>query len=212
MNPFFLTKKLQQLTLFLLIFIIGGLPTVSANDSFFDYLPKYRKFKSNYQIDKIEYNEKRTVIHFRFVVQETGSTTFYGGNHPSSWYLRTPRRMRGVEIQFKQLELANITVNDEIRLASLTTVPEISYELNRGDIVTCQVHFVRIPNYLRMLDLIEGKEGDMNEDKYNCFDIMIKTKENPFDLIFMDCSFGSLIFLLRFPWILTGQFFIMDIS
>lgn len=172
------TKQLQTGLLCALLFLLGNLPTASA-DSFFDYLPKYRKFKHHYQIDKIEYTERRTIIHFRFVAQESGSTTFYGGNHPNSWYLRTPQRMRGLEIQFKQLEVANIAVNNEIKHEKLIDIPEISYNLSRGDVVTCQVHFVRIPNYIRMLDMIEGKDGDLDQDKLNCFDIMIKTKENP---------------------------------
>lgn len=180
MRVSFFTNHLPKITALLLLFLVSGIQTVSADSSFFDYLPKYRKFKSNYQIDKIEYQEKRTVIHFRYVVQESKSTTFYNGNHPSSWYLRTPPRMRGLEIQFKQLEVANITVNNEIKRASLTNVLEISYDLKRGDVVTYQVHFVRIPRYIRMLDLIDGKEGYLDLDnKLNCFDIMIKTKDNP---------------------------------
>jgi outer membrane protein OmpA-like peptidoglycan-associated protein len=180
MSVSFFKSHLPKITALLLLFLVSGIQTVSADSSFFDYLPKYRKFKSNYQIDKIEYQEKRTVIHFRYVVQESKSTTFYNGNHPSSWYLRTPPRMRGLEIQFKQLEVANIAVNNEIKRASLTSVLEISYDLERGDVVTYQVHFVRIPRYIRMLDLIDGKEGYLDLDnKLNCFDIMIKTKDNP---------------------------------
>lgn len=178
MRIWFFTKNLPKITL-LLLFLVSGMETVSANGSFFDYLPKYRKFKSHYQIDKIEYQEKRTIIHFRYVVQESKSTTFYNGNHPGSWYLRTPPRMRGLEIQFKQLEVANIAINSEVKRASLTNVREISYDLKRGDVVTCQVHFVRIPRYIRMLDLIDGKDGHLDQDKLNCFDIMIKTKDNP---------------------------------
>lgn len=174
-----LSHNLPKLWWFVLVFMIGQPTSVFAIDSFFDYLPKYRKFKSHYQIDKIEYKEKRTIIYFRYVVQETGSTTFYGGNHPNSWYLRTPPRMRGLEIQFKQLEVSNIAINSEIRHQSLISTPEISYSLNRGDVVTFQVHFVRIPSYIRMLDMIEGKDGHLDQDKLNCFDIMIKTKNNP---------------------------------
>ncbi|WMX17185.1 MULTISPECIES: OmpA family protein [unclassified Aureispira] len=179
MRILFSTNHLPKITVFLLLFLLSGIQTVSANNSFFDYLPKYRKFKSHYQIDKIEYQEKRTIIHFRYVVQESGTTTFYNGNHPNSWYLRTPPRMRGLEIQFKQLEVANIAINNEVKRTSLTNVPEISYDLNRGDVVTCEVHFVRIPRYIRMLDMIDGKDGHLDQDKLNCFDIMIKTKDNP---------------------------------
>lgn len=174
-----LSNQFPHVCWMILLCLVGSSSTTYALDSFFDYLPKYRKFKSHYQIDQIEYQEKRTVIYFRFIVQKAGTTTFYGGNHPNSWYLRTPPRMRGLEIQFKQLEVQNIAINNEIRHASLTNTPEISYTLNRGDVVTCEVHFVRIPNYIRMLDMIEGEDGHLDQDKLNCFDIMIKTKNNP---------------------------------
>ena len=179
MRSISLSTIFPQTCWMILILLCGSSSTVYALDSFFDYLPKYRKFKSHYQIDQIEYQEKRTIVYFRFVVQENGTTTFYGGNHPNSWYLRTPPRMRGLEIQFKQLEVQNISVNNEVRHRSLTSTPEISYSLKRGDVVTCQVHFVRIPNYIRMLDMIEGQDGHLDQDKLNCFDIMIKTQNNP---------------------------------
>lgn len=179
MRILFFTNHLPKIIMLLLLFLVSGMQTVSADSSFFDYLPKYRKFKSHYQIDKIEYQEKRTIIYFRYVVQESKSTTFYNGNHPNSWYLRTPPRMRGLEIQFKQLEVANIAINNEVKRDSLASVPEISYDLKRGDVVTCEVHFVRIPHYIRMLDMIDGEDGYLDQDKFNCFDIMIKTKDNP---------------------------------
>mgnify|MGYP000114951390 CR=1 FL=1 len=174
------TKPISTV-LFLAFAIVLGTTTtaVASGDTFCDYLPKYRKYKSHYQIDKIFYEEKRTIVHFRFVAQADEKHTFYSGDHPNSWYLRTPRRMRGVEIQFRQLELKGIRVNNELKLASLVKIPDISYEINRGDVVTFEVHFVRIPQYLRMLDLIEGKDGADSPDKLNCFDILIKTKENP---------------------------------
>lgn len=179
MSILFFTKKLPKSLFLLILGLLGAIQMVSANDdNFFDYLPKYRKFKSHYQIDQIEYQEKRTIVHFRFVAQETASVTLYNGTHPNAWYLRTPTRMRGLEIQFKQLDITEIAINNEIKRAALSTVPEISYKLNRGDVVTCQVHFVRIPNYIRMLDMIDGKDGELDENKHNCFDIMIKTKEN----------------------------------
>lgn len=163
-----------------LLFSLTSIGTLFANgDNFYDYLPKYRKYKSHYQIDKIQYQEKRTIIYFRFVAQTDDKYTFYGSDHPDAWYLRTPKRMRGVEIQFKQLEMKDLRVNNELKLQSLNKVPDISYEIARGDVVTFQVHFVRIPQYLRMLDMIEGKGGATNPDKLNCFDILIKTKENP---------------------------------
>jgi len=178
MKPLFSPKQIFNHFILALLFVVGGAQTLCAGD-FVDFLPKYRKYKSHYQIDKIHYRDKRTIIHFRYVVQKSGTTNFYNGSHPNSWYLRTPPRMRGLEIQFKQLELRDISINGVQKLKSLSHVPEISYEVSRGDVVTLEMHFVRIPRYIRMLDLIEGKDGDLDHDNFNCFDILIKTKENP---------------------------------
>jgi outer membrane protein OmpA-like peptidoglycan-associated protein len=153
--------------------------TAQASDNYFDYLPKYRKFKSHYQIDKIEFRDKRTIVYFRYIAQEDGSLTFYGTSHPSAWYLRTPPRVKGLEIQFKMLEMRDIRVNNESKIATLTHLPEMDYTAKRGDVITYEIHFVRVPNYVRMVDMIEGNEADLDEDKSNCFDIMVKTKDSP---------------------------------
>lgn len=167
-------------TLLLLLATVGVSWAAPQNDQdFCDYLPKYRKFHQHFQIDKIDYREKRTIIFFRFVVQEDGYTMMYSGVHPESWYLRTPPRMQGLEIQFKLLELKNITINGAMQQESLDHVPEVPYETKKGDVITCEMHFVRIPNYIRMLDLIQGQGGDIDQDRLNCFDIMIKTADSP---------------------------------
>lgn len=164
----------------LIVAFLYNLGTTQAADAnYFDYLPKYRKFKSHYQIDKIEYRDKRTILYFRHIVQEDGTTTFYGGSHPNSWYLRTPPRMKGLEIQFKMLEMRDIRINSDQKMETLTHVPEVDYETKRGDVITYEIHFVRIPQYIRMIDMIEGENGDLDEDKLNCFDIMVKTKDSP---------------------------------
>lgn len=169
--------KLLGLMLLWVLACLGS--TAQAEDNYSDYLPKYRKFKSHYQIDKIEYREKRTILYFRQIVQETGSILLYGSSHPNAWYLRTPPRMKGLEIQFKMLEMRNVTINNILKVPSLTNVPEMDQEVKRGDIITYELHFVRIPAYIRMIDMIEGENGDLDEDKLNCFDIMIKTKDSP---------------------------------
>jgi len=164
------------------VLLLTGVTMLFANngdENYFDYLPKYRKFKSHYQIDKIEYRDKRTIIYFRFVVQNEGLVSFFSGAHPSSWFLRTPPRMRGIEVQFKLLEIKDIRINNELKLETLTHVPEVDYETSRGDVVTCEMHFVRVPNYIRMLDLIQGKDGAIDQNRLNCFDILVKTKESP---------------------------------
>ena len=165
--------------MFLFLFGISGTQTVNAIDEFCDYLPKYRKFQSHYQIDKIEYQEKRTVIFFRFIVQKSENHAFFNSSHPKAWYLRTPPRNRSLKLRFRQLDIANIAVNNEIILNSLSSIPEVHYNLNRGDVITCELHFERFGPEIRMLDLIDGEGGDWDQNKFNCLDIMIKTKGNP---------------------------------
>ncbi|MCH2044709.1 MAG: OmpA family protein [Saprospiraceae bacterium] len=181
MQQTILTKPYIWIALTMCFIFGGGITSdlMANDDNYFDYLPKYRKFKDHYQIDKIEYRDKRTIVYFRYVVQESGYTNFFGGNHPESWYLRTPPRMRGLEIQFQLLEIQNIKINEELRLETLTHVPEVHYETKSGDVITCQMHFVRVPKYIRMLDLVQGQDGDQDQDRLNCFDIMIKSKDSP---------------------------------
>ena len=165
--------------LVLLLGLLAGSETQANNQNFFDYLPKYRKMHNHFQIDKIEYRDKRTIVYFRQILSKNETIYLYSGNHPESWYMRTPPRTRGLEVQFKLLELRDVRVNNELKLASLTSVPEIEYELKRGDVLTYEIHFARVPNYIKMLDMIQGKDGDLDDERLNCFDIMIKTKDSP---------------------------------
>ncbi len=159
--------------------LLGFNSAKAIEPNYTDFLPKYRKFKAHFQIDKIEYRDKRTIVSFRQIAQEDGTTTFYGGSHPDSWYLRTPPRMKGLEIQFKLLEIQNIIINGANKMATLTHLPEVDYETKRGDVITYDLHFVRIPNYIRMVDLVQGENGDLDEEKANCFDIQVKGKDSP---------------------------------
>jgi outer membrane protein OmpA-like peptidoglycan-associated protein len=174
-----LFTSFKILSIMLIALVSSFQNEVQANDNYTDFLPKYRKFKSHYQIDKIEYRDKRTIIFFRQIIQETGTVLFYGGSHSNSWYLRTPPRMKGLEIQFKMLEMRDIRINNQQTIETLTHLPEIDQEVKRGDVITCELHFVRIPQYIRMVDMIEGENGDLDEDRLNCFDIMVKGKDSP---------------------------------
>lgn len=168
---------------FWVVILIATAPVVSyAADSgdFCDYIPRYRKLKSHYQIDKILYKGQRTIVHFRFLAQEKESIHFYSGVHPSSWFLRTPQRARGVQTEFKQIEISDLKINGLLTKDVLDTkIPNISYNVERGDVVTFALHFRRIPNHIRKVDLIEGQNGHLDGDKHNCFDIMVKTARNP---------------------------------
>ncbi len=165
-----------------LLFTVFGwltIPQTYATDEFTDFLPKYRSFNSNYQIDKIVYQKSKTVLFFRFIVQQTKDHAFYGVGHSKAWYLRTPARNRALKLKYAQKDLANIAVNNEIILNSLSNIPEVHYQFNKGDVITCELHFDRFDSQIRLLDLIDGAGGDWDKSKYNCFDIMVKTKSNP---------------------------------
>lgn len=163
----------------LLVLLLHHSSAQATDANFFDYLPKYRKIGNHFQLDKIEYRDKRTILYFRQVVTSNSSVYLHSGNHPDSWYLRTPPRTRGIEVQFKLMELRDIRINNDLKLESLSSVPEIEYKVKKGDVVTYEMHFARVPNYIKMLDLIQGKDGDLDDERMNCFDIMIKTKDSP---------------------------------
>lgn len=149
-----------------------------SNEKYFDYLPKYRSYNNHYQIDKIEYRKDRTIIYFRFIIEKSGNHVFHGNAHPQSWFLRTPLRMRDLREKYSLLSINNINVNGSRILNTLTTIPEVSFPLNKGDVVTCELNFEKLPYYIRMLDLIEGEGGNYDQGKHNCFDLMIKSSSS----------------------------------
>lgn len=168
------------LALFLFQLVWMGLlaiPTASAQKTdYTDYKPSYRKWQDKYILDKISYTSSRTIFYFRYVsTYDYGSATFYGPKMDLAWFLKNTAKPSEV---FDMIEIKNIAINGRVQLAALSTAVSKSFASRKGDVFTCEVHFPRLPNTVKVVDFIEGRGAERNENHFNCFDVKLKTWED----------------------------------
>ncbi len=168
--------------LFKICLLIGFLntfvfvPEAYATFPYTDYKPEFRNWKEVYILDRVVYTETRTIFHFRFIDKDGGYAVFYGPGAIHDWLLtNTANRSESFTLK----EIRNIKINGKLVLDSLSDASERRYDAKAKDIFTCEVHFDRLPNTVKVVDLIEGKGQDKNENHFNCFDIRLKTWDDP---------------------------------
>ncbi|WP_027002813.1 CAP domain-containing protein [Hugenholtzia roseola] len=156
---------------------MATLPTTWAQKTdYTDYKPSYRKWQDKYILDKISYTSDRTIFYFRYVsTYDYGSATFYGPKMDLAWFLKNTAKPSEA---FDMIEIKNIAINGRVQLAALSTAVSKSFSSRKGDVFTCEVHFPRLPNSVKMADFIEGRGAERNENHFNCFDVKLKTWED----------------------------------
>ncbi len=151
---------------------------LSQSKNHVDHKPSYRKWQDDYIVDKIEYTKDRTIFYFRFVCKSGKYTSaiFYppGGKHP--WYLKG----RNVRKNFYLKEIRNVRRNGKLMKSR---VRSSAYSINAVDgigytVFSCEVHFDRIPNNVKVVDLIEGPGQEYNKNHFNCFRVTLKQRDD----------------------------------
>ena len=150
---------------------------IIAQESLFDNSPSYEKSLENYTIEKIEYSEEHTIIHFRYdIVNGNGiKVMFYPPKHKFSWYLKDVNSKR----KFKLVSVQNSRRNDLLIQKQPIINPKV-FEIPKEEEFTsfrCEIYFKRLPEKITKVDLIEGKNKRDNKDHYNCFNIKLKQLE-----------------------------------
>ncbi|BDS09943.1 OmpA family protein [Aureispira anguillae] len=141
-----------------------------------DHKPQYRKWQDSYILDKIDYTPSSTIFYFRFVCdhETSGGAIFYPPGGESPWYLKG----RGIDKEF------DITAVKNIRRNGVLVKENVSKEAFHVDhlstkaghtIFSCEVHFGRLDDDMKVADLIEGKGQEFNRKHFNCFNIKLKT-------------------------------------
>ena len=144
-----------------------------SDKPFVDYKPVYKKWQNNYILDKIEYTKDRTIFHFRYVSHhKVGSATFYGPGEQLAWFLKNDAKPSEV---FQMIEIKNIAINSVVQRPILNTKQAIALDTRSGNVVTCEVHFNRIPNHVKVADFIEGIGAELKTNHFNCLDVQMKT-------------------------------------
>jgi outer membrane protein OmpA-like peptidoglycan-associated protein len=155
-------------------------PQISEAD-YTDYLPKYRTVSSNFLISKIDYTETDIVVFFRYVASQNNDViNFYGANNEQAWKLTSSARSEASSAYSitRSSNVKNIRLNDEAKIVELHVDANKRISAQRGDVITCEVHFQTMPRSIRTVHLIGG---DLNKDgvqRFNCNDILLKTKDS----------------------------------
>jgi hypothetical protein len=137
-----------------------------------DHKPVYRKWQDSYIIDKIEYTKSSTIFYFRFVCRSGQYTNaiFYEPGNEAAWYLMGKNGK-----DYTLIALKNIRRNNELLLSNLTFQRDFpSLEGSGFTVFSCEAHFRRLPKSEKVVDFIEGKGFEAEENHFNCFDIVIK--------------------------------------
>lgn len=146
-----------------------------------DKNPTYEQFNDQCILDKVEYQEDRTIFHFRYRASSYTSIWLYapGGDHP--WFLKdkindTEYNLIGVYNVRRNNRLAYKEVKGDHVYMNADSKKEKTY-------FECEVHFERLPETVSEVDLVEGKGMEAAWNHFNCFNIQVdplkEKKEEP---------------------------------
>jgi Secretion system C-terminal sorting domain len=143
-----------------------------------DKKPKSRQWQPEYTVTRIDYHEKEMVITFQNSSKNGLSSTFYGPQGESAWFLKDKN---GNVYPMKALN--NLKHNNNIVAEGVATQMHIGSDWDskaEKETATCQIVFDRLPDGVTIVDLIEGVGRETWSNHFNVFDIKIKSfKTNP---------------------------------
>jgi outer membrane protein OmpA-like peptidoglycan-associated protein len=146
-----------------------------------DYLPKYRTLSEDFLISKIDYREKDIVVFFRYVAnKDNDGINFYGADKEQSWKLTTSTRSENSSAYTitKPTFVKNVRLNDEAKVVELQANASQRVIAQKGDVITCEVHFELMPHSIRTVHLIGGDLREDGTQRFNCNDILLKSKDS----------------------------------
>ncbi len=180
-------------TFYLLIIISCLFTSVSTAQSFSDsstydnpvvlytdYLPKYQDVSSGFMISKIEYTDKEIILFFHYVVAKDDDVVrFYGSDREFVWRLTNSVRSESSSVHTvtRLADVMNIRVNDESVRERLNDRSNADVPANKGDIITCEIHFPKLPSSVRTVFLLGGDCVDHKgtDFRFNCNGILLKS-------------------------------------
>lgn len=150
-----------------------------------DFKPQYKEWNKNYIIDKIEYTDTRTIIHFRYIAHVSeyeiilGNehyVTIFGKEHEERWCLENANNP---DETFYIIDVKNIRRNGKLIDASIAGYDKKDYRrMKPNEVLTCEIHFARLPNRVKTAHLLEGKYMKFDYNHFHAFNIKIKTKND----------------------------------
>jgi hypothetical protein len=145
--------------------------------------PKYGKHAKTYSIDKIQYTEKEMVLTFTFHDGTYPSGTFYGPQGEQAWFLRDKNGNIYPVRAVNNLRQNDNTIIAEGISTAVIVSNEIQYGWNKynkkGDRYSCEIVFDRLPQGVKVVDLIEGLGRETYSNHFNAFNIKVEQFKTP---------------------------------
>ncbi len=135
-----------------------------------DYKPQYTEWVVYYIVDKIEYTSTNTIFYFRYI--GPSEMNFLGLKHEYRWCLEN---VENPEETFYVTDIRNISVNGLLKLQNIGKKHDFLYQPKKGDDVTCEVHFPRLPKHIRKVHFLEGKTAKNAKGHFHALDVELKT-------------------------------------
>ena len=152
---------------------------IAFAQSYTDFQPNYRTFKNvNWFLDKIEYKDEELILHFRYIFESNNSfISIYSLNDKNAWVLVNKNDPNQV---FKPKKITQLSVENEVKLKELPENENFKFHTKgKKENFTCQIHFQRLPENIKQVNLLEGKNNPIGVGTYfHILDIEIKKIDN----------------------------------
>lgn len=151
------------------------------NDSYSDFLPRYRTLSESFLISKIEYTSTTMIVSLSYVAEEEEEKiTLYGSSQPEAWKIKTGNGSRAAAAYaiLKVADVHQVSINKILQVESLATNARKNITLQKGDLLSCELHFEKLPNQVRIAHLIGGDALENGQARINCQDLQIKSRDN----------------------------------
>jgi outer membrane protein OmpA-like peptidoglycan-associated protein len=142
--------------------------------------PQYTKWQKNYSISKISFFENRVVLDLEFIFERgtkewTRSVIFMPPNAANSWCLKDPESGKVFDLlEIKNVQRNGVEIKARIKSPKDKVQIELPLEGIPKEVFTCQVHFPKLPNTIKTIDLLEGADSKYSKGHWNFFAIQLK--------------------------------------
>ncbi len=137
---------------------------------YIDNSPEFKAYKKTYTIDKIEYTANRTIFHCRVVITKSKEIYFYAKGEGNNYVVKDKESAAN---QFELIAIKNIYENGILIKEDLKEKLTVAIT-RRKNVFTYEVHFERLPQNIKTVDLIEGLGSEYDHNHFNYFNVLIK--------------------------------------
>ncbi|GAB4133351.1 MAG: hypothetical protein OHK0045_05170 [Raineya sp.] len=144
-----------------------------AQKIYTDYKPEYQEWRSNYIVDKIQYNETEIIFFFRYYSIANGTLVDFWFNEPKQYCLEN---VANPDETFYTTDIRNISVGGVVRCLSMAQENRTNFHTSAplNVSITCEVHFPRIPNHIAYVNFLEGKAYRNFGNHFHAFNVKMK--------------------------------------